>query len=62
MTFPICIYIFHDCVVCLLFILFMYSIEDFYVDEYDISHMAYFYGNHLDSRTFVVEMSNVTSR
>jgi hypothetical protein len=39
----------------------MHSIEDFYDDEYDISHVA-FYGNHLDSCTFVMGMSNVISR
>jgi hypothetical protein len=40
----------------------MHSIEDFYDDEYNVSHVALvFYGNHLDSRTFVTEMSNVIS-
>ena len=57
------VYAFHDYVLCLLLTLFMHSIEDFYDDEYDVSHVAsVFYGNHLDSRTFVMGMSNVISR
>jgi hypothetical protein len=41
----------------------MHSIEEFYDEEYDVSHVAsVFYGNHLDSCTFVMGMSNVISR
>jgi hypothetical protein len=36
----ICVYVFHDYVLCLLFTLFMHSIDDFYDDEYDVSHVA----------------------
>ena len=43
--------------------IYAFSIEGFYDDEYDVSHVASgFYGNHLDSRTFVTGMSNVISR
>jgi hypothetical protein len=60
---PIRVYAFHDYVLCLLLTLFMHSIEDFYDNEYDISHVALiFYGNHLNSRTFVSGMSNMISR
>jgi hypothetical protein len=59
---PIRLYAFHDYVLCLLLTLFMYSIEDFYDDEYDVSHVAsVFYGNHLNSHTFVTGISNVIS-
>jgi hypothetical protein len=59
---PICVYTFHDYVLCLLLTLFMHSIEDFYDEEYDVSHVAsVFYGNYLDSHTFVMGMSNVIS-
>jgi hypothetical protein len=34
------VYIFHDDVLCLLLTLFIYSIEYFYDDQYDVSHMA----------------------
>jgi hypothetical protein len=58
---PIRVYAFHDFVLYLLLTLFIHSIEDFYDDKYDVSHVAsIFYGNHLDSRTFVTRMSNVT--
>jgi hypothetical protein len=60
---PIHVYAFHDSVLCLLLTLFMYSIEDFYDDEYDISHVtSVFYGNHLNLCTFLTAMSNVISR
>jgi hypothetical protein len=60
---PIHVYAFHDYVLCLLLTLFMHSIEDFYDDEYDVYHVALvFYGNHLDSHTFVIGMPNVISR
>jgi hypothetical protein len=56
---PIRVYAFHDYVVCTLF---MHSIGNFYDDEYNVSHVAsIFYGNHLNSRTFVTGMSNVIS-
>jgi hypothetical protein len=37
---PIYVYAFHDYVLCILLTLFIHSIEDFYYDEYDISHVA----------------------
>jgi hypothetical protein len=37
---PIHVYAFHDYVLFLLLTLFMHSIEDFYDDEYDITHVA----------------------
>jgi hypothetical protein len=59
----ISIYTFHDNVLCLLLTLLMHSSEEFYDEEYDVSHVAsVFYGNHLDSCTFVMGMSNVISR
>jgi hypothetical protein len=59
---PIRVYGLHDFVLCLLLILFMHSIEDFYDDEYDVFHVAsVFYGNYLDSHTFITGMSNMIS-
>jgi hypothetical protein len=43
MTSPIRVYAFHDCILCLLLTLSIYSIEYFYDDEYDVSHMAWFF-------------------
>jgi hypothetical protein len=40
---PIRVYAFHDYVLCLLLTLFMHSIDDFYDDELDISHVASFF-------------------
>jgi hypothetical protein len=59
---PIRVYVFHDYVLYLLLTLFMHSIDYFYDDKYNVSHVALvFYGNHMDSRTFVTGMSNVIS-
>jgi hypothetical protein len=59
---PIRVYGFHDYVLWLLLTLFMHYIEDFYDDEYDVFHVAsVFYGNHLDSHTFITKMSNMIS-
>jgi hypothetical protein len=60
---PICVYAFHDCVLCLLLTLFMHSIGDFlwwWIRR--LSCGLVFYGNYLDWRTFFMVMSNVTSR
>jgi hypothetical protein len=38
----------------------MHSFKDFYDDEYDVSHVtSVFYGNHMDSRTFVTGLTIV---
>ena len=59
---PTPVYAFYDYVLCLLLTLFMHSTEDFYDGEYNVSHVAsVFYGNHLDSHTFVTGMSNMIS-
>jgi hypothetical protein len=55
MTSHIHFYAFRDCVLCFLLTVFMHTIENFYDDEYDVSH-------HLDPRTFVTGISNVTTR